>query len=365
MPSTLIFKLLITYIFPWYQFLLNKNLLIYLLLIIFIIILFFSLKLNPVYNEKIEYFFINWLSFVIYIFFYILFFLYLRYLYLGQILDLKINLPKLMNFFIKLNQQSFFSQILYVFLFLILILLWVVIFIKVKKWLEFKIWQIFFYYRFSYHIIDNANSKWEKFDWFLEDIHFKYSFFRFCQKIFFYFDRSKPDDYRPDKIYLFICRYYRFFPLFFLLLFFSLEILLNNFCLHYTFYFLFVYFFLMLWIRLFEGLDYSGQLTQVLIEMLYGEPKIVYVNIKKEEEDFFYAYYMNKKVFRELAMEFIFRDHPIYSLRRFVYCNSITNIDGVEVFNVYVNFNTEKYFEKRNLIIKDGKKFVEDLLDEK
>ena len=227
--------------YHYYHLLLNKNILLPLILCIFLIILFILLKISIKFTVEITNFFFTYILAIINISFYCIFFFYLRILQINSSTNLKIIFNKLSNTFININNLSLYFQILSYLGLIILIFVWILIFIKLRKLLNYKLCQLYFYYH-NIHQINNSKIS-KIFDKICSHFNLKYSFYKFHR-----FITSILNIKNTQNLSLIL----KLIPLVFSLIIIILECYFNNFTLYYIFYWLPIYMLILIWVQISE-----------------------------------------------------------------------------------------------------------------
>lgn len=318
----------------------------------------------------------------IYISFYILFFIALRWVQINKEIELK-KLPVYLNNFLVIYNKSLFNQIFYTLLLILLILLWIYIFIRLREKLSYQVWKIYFYYNYKYLL-----TRWQekKFSHIPEnkiiEIFKKYlSYHRICYYISDYLsifcDKCKLLKISKLLNNLKIMqKFIRFTLIFFIFVFIFYDCYFNNFVLAYTKYYLFFYMLFALWYKISTFFRKEESfLDEIIFEMNYCAPNIVYINVTEEEYEFLNEYLKGKKTDKEIIeyiSTFIWAQPPVAYFNRFVYTErekegifslSEKGFARVQYRYVYMNKMTQRYFPASWLKEKDGKYYTDQQLD--
>lgn len=260
---------------------------------------------------KVNNFFISWGITILYICFYVWFVLVLRILQLGAPVDLKKYFNLLFGKIELIAQYSLYNKLIVILFLIIFLLLWVLIFLKLQKYMVNHIWKLSFYYANIERTFPwSARPKGFWFWSFMRTI----SYSEFCFRCFYYLFPSFKW-LKGDHYYL-MHFLFSLLPSLFLIIVFILELLLNNFVIYYIFYYLLIYMLIMIWVRGTRGVwDYSsdfGAYTKTIIEIVYGAPKILYVNILEAEENSLKEFLKNpiRKGYWYDYPEF--KEHPLF-----------------------------------------------------
>lgn len=308
------------------------KLLIPLLIITSIIILILLIKFPITYKVKIENFWLTYLAAISYISFYILLFLFLRILYINKTTDLKQY-----YYIIEILQSTtLYYKCLIILSGISLILIWIIIFIKVRKILSWKCWQLHFYWvnlenvrKCQEYFLEECFQKnysrkkakisdiYHRFVHIFEDHFSLYTVTFFIYKIILYIMRKF-----KGKTYTFYYKIHHYAPPLYLLILSGFigillyEIIWQNWVIYYTLYYLFFYMIFGLWYRI-SLLFWYGihSLNIVIFEQTYCEPEIYYVNLTALEEKEL-QYFIQKP--SDLRYRTYNRAlHPIITKRRF------------------------------------------------
>ena len=236
---------------------------------------------------KVDNFFISWCITILYVCFYLVFFLYLRYLQLGNPFDVKKFFSNFWTQVELVTQYSLYNQLIVILFLVILILLWLLIFIKLQRYMLNHIWKLSFYYANINQLNPLLN------DSLFETFMVKINYIRHCFN-FFYLLFPQFKYFKGDHYYLMYVLF-TLLPSLFLLFFFIAELLLNNFIIYYLYYYLPIYMLIMIWVRGSCGVWFysDGNYSKILIEIAYGSPNIVYVNISSSDEKMMKEFLLN------------------------------------------------------------------------
>ena len=342
------------------------------LLILFLcltLLLLLYLLLKPLHLQvKITNFALNWFALFLYIVIYIGFFFYLRFRVIGSTINLTETLSKISLLLTNINNYSFYIKILVYLTTLIIIALWFLIIIKFRHYLSNKIWQLYFYYGayLTEMKITNSITHWPLFlriIWYFN----KYRLWKLQIKTSLAFKnliikitKNKNHWVTEEKPTLILHLLVKLFPTIILLLIFAAEIIINNFSLFYIFYYLPFYIIIMLWIRVSDTLEtyrYDTYEGQILYEMNYRFPDIVYINLSSFDRVYLYSYLYNQRIFKERDTFYEFVNvgispkHPIDALCQF------EKFILKEGKTIYINLYRELMFEE-NALKKDGEFFL-------
>lgn len=330
------------------------------LMLFFVIILLYLIYEYPMeFDIKIHNFYITYILNIIYIIIFIIFFWCLRILGLGKkvdLLEIKLKIQELL--YTKYNLPLILKISHYLML-IIIIFCWLLIIIKIKQYLEFQIYKIYFYYKNKKYLTGKLYTNLDKFS----DTYFCYYGFKHnISKIIWFFYKKFPNYFTyNEKIFDILPLYVKWFIT---CLFYSLvlhECFTNNFILHKTFYYLIIYIILRLWIRL-DNVEYAkGSFACILMERAYKEPEILYVNLTIEEENMLLYFIKNPTKGMELVeyKTWIILDIcTIEYYRKFILLDK--NISPEPDKKLYHNKYLELGFYAEEVIKKNGKNFVKE-----
>ncbi len=332
-----------------YNLIWRLNLFLPLILIFTILLLIWVLKKPLIIKVKINNFFIAFFSLIIYLGIYVFLLLYLRISLLGQNIDLILVLNKITKNLININQMQIYNKILIYLLIIILILLWFFLILKLRNLLGYKVWQLFMYH---YFITTNDHRlKYPNFIKITRIFHRKYSL-RALTLFFHHFIIKKYLGYNNFEL---IKNLIILTPAVILFFIFLGECFLNNFTLHYFYYYLPFYLLLILWIQASENISwYTGRAvleSDILIEMAYKYPDIIYVNLAEIDKLLLKAALLkNKKNYEIICDTYKENGMPedeIYdSIKKSSRFTKVILPDGLIIFH---NSYRQQYFEEADI----------------
>lgn len=249
--------------------------------------------------------------------------------------------------------------------------------------MSYQLWKIYFYYNYKYLLTRWKEKKFTHIpEYKIKKIFEKYlSYYKICYHISDYFSIL------CDKCKLFkiskwlnnlkiIQRFIRYSIIFFIFVFIFYDCYYNNFVLAYTKYYLFFYMLFALWYKISTFFrKETSFIDEIIFEMNYCAPNIVYINVTEEEygflNDHLKGYKTDKEIF-EYISTFIWAKPPVAYFNRFVY----TEIEEEGIFSlsekgfarvpyryVYMNKSTQRYFPAAWLKEKDGRYYTDQKLD--
>jgi hypothetical protein len=272
------------FFFSFVKFLYLYHIGIILLFCLYVLVLVLKKPLKK--NVKINYFYTTHILAISYVLFYVILFLSLRFLQLGKDLDLK-------KYYISINlqinhliEQSAYNKIIYLSLFFLIILVWLILFFKCRQYLSWQLWQVYFYHKHKYLLIQKETNNIKEL---IDKLFFKYSYYTCCHKITYKIIQIA-EAYKFTKLYNFLNTsniffyFFRYFFFFLLVVIFLYECLINNFILNKTLYYLLFYFIFVIWYRLsYSCTNEDFNLDKIIFEMNYCANKIVYVNVSEND----------------------------------------------------------------------------------
>lgn len=353
------------------------------LMLILTIVLLLFIILNPYsFPVKIKNFTLTWLAAIMYLVLYVVFLMTLRIVNLKEH-DLKQLWVNGINQVNKIyNLDSYFKIISVVLILIILFLAWLIITIKLRRFLGHQIWKLFFYYR-CIHILNNKYYQFENWCKFF-DRYFSFhvvaeylvwdAFFSTMLRSLFNNKVSIISFTKHIKRILFIL-------LFIILI---IECLMREFTIYYTFWYLIFLVIIHTWIQITEIIrNYDKYLLGgVLIKRAYGASVCIYVNLTEAEEEVLKKFVTNYDALAKTGLDMYLEydklglpRHSIEFRKEFKLINekgvAFEDFLGVEKVESDVNNHVPFYwndyleigFKISDLREIDGKYFVNDPLD--
>jgi hypothetical protein len=350
-------------IFYFYFFKLKLFIPVYLILLILILtvlnIYFFQKQgeLITFKRAKIKNFTITWILASFYIIFYFFIFIILRLLQIGHNVDLE---AIIVNYSKSLVKNYLFTNVIIFFSLLLIILIWFFVFIIIKNFLGFKLWQLYIYYSRIYSC--DKNNKLYKISKKFSDICLRflirYTFKNVIVKIWIDYLHLPLREISRERIN----KIAKILGIIIIIIIIILDLVFNK-SLFYIYYFLPVYLILSIWIKISNILGDYHFMTETgeFAAIMYGSTTI-FVNVIKEEELYLQICMTDPKKIP------VSNEHWIYSSRCYNAVSPITYFREYcfnQETNMYDSLCTDNCFDLKDLKEVDGRFFVEDPKDVK
>ena len=337
-------------------------------LIVGIALLTYLLFKKQDHSIKINNIPLHFVYLLIYVGFYVGLIFLIRYLQLGNNIDVKNLFNNTIGSVEKLSTMTPFYQFLTGLTITTLILIWLLVIWKIRKILEHKIWCLHLYYTY---ILGVWPEPMESIAYWTPKLHLWYSTLKtqtltwkilaVCRKYKISMGEAEPLLFAlrtQHKIYLFL--------LVSICIVCLSELILCNWVLHYTIYYFFPYVIAMTYVRVSRCINNSTRdIESILMEMAYRFPFTVYVNLTEKEYELLLNY-IKSPYYISVAdtikipnIDGFSESHPLKYLRRFDFNNNAA-LPTVNNKQLYANWNINDCFGAIELWQIDGKYFVED-----